>query len=208
MFSEAVKYGVDQRGVVLIPSTDVSCLLPKEYDKDRVTTRYELTDPKGLTAPLEQGQKVGTLYIYYDGTVVGSTELETLTAVEEKSVEKAIADLTGKDKTDEEKSTFQKLLGYWYIPFLVIIGLFLMLVLRNAWYRRSRRKALERRRRRAMVRDAKAAEAQRQEAARNRQAAQSRQAARTRQAAMTEETRRIPNPELDWKNRYNRGGKP
>mgnify|MGYP002860687369 CR=1 FL=1 len=74
-------------GVVLIPSTDVNCLLPKEYEKDKVTTSYALSDPKGLVAPLEQGQKVGTLYVSYEGTVVGSTDLETLTAVEELPVE-------------------------------------------------------------------------------------------------------------------------
>ena len=157
MFQVPVEYAKDKRGVVLIPSTDVSCLLPKEYEKEKVTTSFQLNDARGLTAPLEQGEKVGTLQVFYDGTVVGSADLETLTAVEEKGVDKAIADITGKDTPEEEKTLLQKLLSYWYLPVLLIAALFLILILRNAAYRRSRRKALERRRKRAMAKDSAAA---------------------------------------------------
>ena len=168
MFQVNVNYAKDKRGVVLIPSTDVNCLLPKEYDKNLVTTRYELADPSGLTAPLEQGQKVGTLYVSYDGTRVGSAELETLTAVEEKPVDKAISDLTGKDTPEEEQTLFQKIMKKFLSVLVLVLGLIVLLVLilliRNALIRRSRRKALERRRRRAAVRDARSAQRQRQEA--------------------------------------------
>ena len=196
MFSVDVQYAKDKRGVVLIPSADVSCLLPKEYDKDKVTTSYELNDAKGLVAPLEKGQKVGTLYMYYDGKVVGTTELETLTAVEEKGVDKALAELIGKDTPDEEKSLFQKLLGYWYVPIVAIVGLFLLLIVRNAIYRHSRRKTLERRRRRAMIRDAKAAESQRRAARRN------------PSVDMSQQTRRVPSVYRDSRDRSDRGGRP
>ena len=196
MFSVDVQYAKDKRGVVLIPSADVSCLLPKEYDKDKVTTSYELNDAKGLVAPLEKGQKVGTLYMYYDGKVVGTTELETLTAVEEKGVDKALAELIGKDTPDEEKSLLQKLLGYWYVPIVAIVGLFLLLIVRNAIYRHSRRKNLERRRRRAMIRDAKAAESQRRAARRN------------PSVDMSQQTRRVPSVYRDSQDRSDRGGRP
>lgn len=186
MFTENVQYAQDKRGVVLIPSADVNCLLPKEYDKDKVATSYELYDSKGLVAPLEQGQKVGRLLVTYDGVSVGSAELETLTAVEEKSVDKAIADITGQDKTEEEKTTLQKLLSYWYLPLLVIVGLFLILLIRNAVYRHNRRKALERRRRRAALRDRNAAQRQQQEVDQNRG---------TRKAPGPEATRRLPSTE-------------
>ena len=161
MYPETVQYAKDKRGVVLIPSSDVNCLLPKDYDKELVSTDYRLDGE--LVAPLEQGQKVGKLYVYYDGTLVGSTDLETLTAVEEQGVEKAIADITGKDKTEEEKSTFQRLLKYWYVPLLVIAALFSLLVLRNMLYRRRRRIALARRRHRAALRDARYARQNRNE---------------------------------------------
>ncbi len=196
MFPAEVQYAKDKRGVVLVPSSDVSCLLPKEYEKEKVTTSFELNDPKGLVAPLEQGQKVGTLNIFYEGTLVGSTELETLTAVEEKSVDKALAEFTGKDKSEEEKSLLQKLFGYWYVPVLMVLALFLLLLIRNALYRHSRRKALERRRKRAMIRDAKAAQSQRREAGRNPQYDMSRQ------------TRRVPSVYRDGRDRSDRGGRP
>ena len=169
MEKASVKYAKDKRGVVLVPATDVNCLLPKEYDKDKVGTHYELNDPKGLEAPLEAGEKVGTLFVTYDNVIVGSTELQTLTAVEEQPVDRAIADFTGKDKTEEEKTVLQKLVGYWYVPLLVIVFLFLILLIRNAIYRRRRRKALERRRQRAATRDARLARQMQQTAEKARQ---------------------------------------
>ena len=195
MFQMEVQYAKDKRGVVLIPSSDVNCLLPKEYDRDKVETRCELDDPKGLTAPLEQGKKVGTLYLSYDGTLVGTTELETLTAVEEKSMDKAIAELTGKDTPEEDKSLIQKLFSYWYVPILAVVGLFLILLLRNAAYRCSRRKALERRRRRAVIRDAKAVNSQRS-------------AARNARTDLDQQTRLFPSVDRDGRNRGDRGGRP
>ena len=69
MEKASVKYAKDKRGVVLVPATDVNCLLPKEYDKDKVGTHYELNDPKGLEAPLEAGEKVGTLFVTYDNVI-------------------------------------------------------------------------------------------------------------------------------------------
>ena len=204
MFQVSVEYAKDKRGVVLIPSHDVSCLLPKEYEKERVTTRYELSDPKGLVAPLEKGQQVGVLYVLYDNVVVGSTELETLTAVEEQVVDKTISDVIGKDKSDDEKSVFQKLLGFWYVPFLVIGLLILVLVLRNAIYRYRRRKALERRRKRAIVRDAR--EAQRQQQARG--PGKNETARRTRPIQQDQATRRVSREELERLTRSEpRGGR-
>ncbi|MBR3076768.1 MAG: serine hydrolase [Oscillospiraceae bacterium] len=229
MIQVSVDYAKDKRGVVLIPSTDVNCLLPKEYDKDKVATHYTLSDPKGLVAPLTQGQKVGTLYVTYDGKTVGSTDLETLTAVEERPVDKAIADITGKDTPEEEKSTLQKLLGYWYVPLLVIAGLVLILLLRNALYRRSRRKALERRRQRAILRDARTAERQHQtwqpQSAQNRQPQsgqprqpqsgqprqpQSGQTRRSRpiRSVSDGQTRRMPPVGRDERSGGGRGGRP
>jgi D-alanyl-D-alanine carboxypeptidase (penicillin-binding protein 5/6) len=207
-----VKYAENKRGVVIIPSEDINCLLPKEYDKTKVQKRYELYDANGLTAPLEQGQKVGTLYVTYNGTIVGSAEVETLTAVEEKSVDKAIADFTGKDKSEEEKSLFQKLLGYWYVPLLVVAVLVLLLVLRNAFYRYRRKKALERRRKRAMVRDARAAESQRQSQPSRgvRQAPRGGQQPNVerRQSRLDQQTRRIAPSDRNDQLRPGRGGRP
>ena len=221
MFQVSVEYAKDKRGVVLIPSHDVSCLLPKEYEKEKVTTRCELNDPKGLVAPLEKGQQVGTLYISYDGVTVGSTELETLTAVEEQVVDKTISDVIGKDKSEDEKSVFQKLLGFWYVPFLVIGLLILILFLRNAVYRYRRRKALERRRRRAIVRDTREARRQQQARAPHRKDAPPQRGSSAREQTVRrgtmqdQATRRVSREELEQINRRSsgsgrggRGGRP
>ena len=199
MYPVSVEYAKDKRGVVLIPSTDVNCLLPQEYDKEKVTTRYELKDSKGLTAPLEQGQKVGTLYVSYNGTVVGYTDLETLTAVEELPVDKAIADLTGKDTPDEEKTTLQKVFHYWYLLFVVPAVLVILLLLRNSIYRHRRKKEIERRRKRAITRDKRYAEQQRSQQQASSQQRRTAPPRQTRQAA-EEPTIRIPPA--------NRGGRP
>ena len=199
MYPVSVEYAKDKRGVVLIPSTDVNCLLPQEYDKEKVTTRYELKDSKGLTAPLEQGQKVGTLYVSYNGTVVGYTDLETLTAVEELPVDKAIADLTGKDTPDEEKTTLQKVFHYWYLLFVVLAVLVILLLLRNSIYRHRRKKEIERRRKRAITRDKRYAEQQRSQQQASSQQRRTAPPRQTRQAA-EEPTIRIPPA--------NRGGRP
>jgi D-alanyl-D-alanine carboxypeptidase (penicillin-binding protein 5/6) len=196
MFSAEVQYAKDKRGVVLIPSSDVSCLLPREYDKDKVTTSFRLDDPKGLVAPLDQGQKVGTLYVFYDGTQVGTSDLETLTAVEERSVDKALAELTGKDTPEEEKSLVQKLFSYWYVPVLLVVGLFLILILRNAVYRHSRRVALERRRKRAMIRDVIAADSQRNTGG------------RPRRVDLDDQTKRVPTVYREGRNRSDGGDRP
>ena len=148
LIQQPVQYSTDKRGAILAPSKDVNCLLPKDYDKSKVSTDFVLDDPKGLTAPLEQGKKVGTLMVYYNGVKVGETDLETLTAVEEKSVDRAIADITGSETPDEEKSLFQSILTYWYVPLLAIAGLFVILVLRNVIYRLVRRRSIRKRRER------------------------------------------------------------
>ena len=199
MYPVSVEYAKDKRGVVLIPSADVNCLLPKEYEKDKVTTSYKLNEQGGLVAPLEQGQKVGTLYVSYEGTIIGSTELETLTAVEELPVDKAIADITGKDTPDEEKTVLQKIVGYWWVPVVMIVGLFLILFIRNAIYRYRRQKAIERRRKRAITRDKRYAEQQRSQQQASSQQRRTAPPRQTRQAA-EEPTIRIPPA--------NRGGRP
>ncbi|MBO4212377.1 MAG: D-alanyl-D-alanine carboxypeptidase [Oscillospiraceae bacterium] len=158
MFQKSVEYSMDKRGVVLVPSTDVNCLLPKDYDKSKVATECVLNRANGLVAPLERGEKVGVLNVTYDGVVIGSTDMETLTAVEEQRVDRAIADITGRDKKEEERTMFQRLIAYWYIPCVLIFVLFLCLVLRNALFQIRRRRSMERRRQFAMKREAEEAQ--------------------------------------------------
>lgn len=158
--SAPVQFADDDRGVVLIPASDINCLLPKDYDREQVTYDYSLDpkatseDGKQLVAPLEKGRKVGVLRMYYAGELAGETDLITLTDVRVKKVEKVISDITGTDKPLQERSTFQKILHYWYVPVLVLVGLFLILVLRNVIYRALRRREIRKKRERAARRQA------------------------------------------------------
>ena len=99
-----------------------------------------------------------------------------------------------KDKAEEDKSLIQKMFSYWYVPFLLIFALVLILLLRNAIYRHSRRKAVERRRRRAAMRASQAAEGQRT-------------ALRGTQSAMDQQTKYFAVPDREHRNRSDRGGK-
>ena len=123
--------------VVLIPSEDISCLLPKDYDKNQVTTQYTLDDANGLEAPLTQGQKVGTVTVSYNGSAIGSTTIETLTAVERSELE----------RTFHETKTFAQ--TYWWVFLLLILLVLVILtaVLVHVRAEKKRRRAAMRARR-------------------------------------------------------------
>ncbi len=141
---------------MLVPGQDVNCLLPKEYDPDKVTYSYSLDAGKELQAPLAREQKVGTITMYYDGDKAGEADLITLTAVQEKKTERIISDVTGADKSNSEKAWYQVVLyyiiHYWYVPVLILVGGFLILILWNVSYRAYRRRQIRQRREREAAR--------------------------------------------------------
>ena len=124
MYPVPVKYSQDKNGVVLVPSGSVNCLLPKDYNKENITFDYVLDDPNGLTAPLEAYQQVGTVRVYYSGTLIGETRLETVMAVSTDKSEKAIDKIV-------TNSTLRKVVK---ILLIVIAVLVVLLILRNVLY--------------------------------------------------------------------------
>lgn len=66
--------------VDVVPEQDVTALLPNGYDKSLVTTEVDL--PEYLSAPVEQGEVVGSISVYYDGEQVGSTNIVSSITVE------------------------------------------------------------------------------------------------------------------------------
>ena len=121
---------------MLIPSKDINCVLPKDYDKTQVTTKYQLDVPE-LEAPLTQGQKVGNISVYYGGQKIGETTIETLTAVEASGTAKAF---------EESKNFLEEY--WWLIAGLVglIVLLLLVIWLRLVVHRARRRRAMRKRR--------------------------------------------------------------
>ena len=57
----------------LVPETPVKALLPVGYDTSLVTTKVECEDT--ALAPVTQGEVMGTLTVYYDDTVIGTTNV-------------------------------------------------------------------------------------------------------------------------------------
>lgn len=124
--------------VVLKPTENVDALLPKNYDKEKITTDYSLDcGADYLNAPLDAGQIVGKVSVFYDGALIGQTTLETLTAVEKSEIASSFA---------ATKSFFEE---YWWIVLLlglVIVLLAAVLLIRSAMMNAKRREAARRRR--------------------------------------------------------------
>lgn len=124
--------------VVIKPSTSVEALLPKNYDKELITSEYTLNSgERYLDAPLEAGEVVGTVNVYYDGNFVGQAAIETLTAVKKSAIKEGAANA---------KSFFE---DYWWIVVLLgilILLLVLVLIVRAAMMNAKRREAARKRR--------------------------------------------------------------
>lgn len=62
--------------VIVRPAEDVYALLPNDYDASLVSTSYSLYDgAAGLEAPIEAGQLVGELTVYYNGVKIAVAPL-------------------------------------------------------------------------------------------------------------------------------------
>lgn len=58
----------------------VAALLPKDYDESLVTTEIDL--PTHASAPVEKGEYFGTISVYYDGELVGTTKVVSAETIE------------------------------------------------------------------------------------------------------------------------------
>ena len=147
MTAQVVVTGGDANSVVLYPSKDINCLLPEGYDKEKITTTWSLDGgATKLTAPVEAGQKVGTIRVSYQNVEIASTTLETLTAIKALNTVESMAS----GASGFFKSTLPKLLKqyWWVLPaiFALIVLLFAVLIIRNAIVRKKRREAMRRKR--------------------------------------------------------------
>lgn len=128
----------DKNTVILYPTRDMTCLLPKNYDAAKITTHWSLYGGgTTLAAPVAKDEPVGQVTVRYDGVEIGTTELAALWAVEQQP--KLIPNV---DPTN-----------YWWIiaGLLGLIALLLLvLMIRNAILRRRYREA---RRKRQQQRD-------------------------------------------------------
>lgn len=122
--------------VVIKPTDSVDALLPKDYDKEKITSEYTLTNGT-LEAPLKAGEIVGTVSVYYNGSLVGQTTVETLTAVERSEIKAA---------SDAAKEFFVKDWWLFLLAGILLLLLIVILVVRS-YVRNARKRAAARRRR-------------------------------------------------------------
>lgn len=122
--------------VVLTPKEALSTLLPADYDPEKLTLDYALSNPEGLQAPLEAGQSVGTVRRFYNGTCVGETELVTMTAIQRN---KAAAYAV--------EQTLEKASGHPWLVVAIVLAVLLVglvagvLLLRAASVRKHKKRA-------------------------------------------------------------------
>ncbi len=131
-----VEYATES--VVLVPAETISTLLPKGYNESLLQTKCILDSPDGLTAPLEAGQVVGKVEIYYDTLCIASTDLCTMTAVQKQTF--ATAAVQAVEEIAESP---------WRVVVIVLSVLLAFLVLMfflSAWVRSRRRRRRQRRR--------------------------------------------------------------
>ncbi len=68
-----VRYSAEQDTVRLMPASDLKTVLPLAADDTQLKRKYDL--PEALSAPLEQGDVVGSITLLLGGQVVGTTDL-------------------------------------------------------------------------------------------------------------------------------------
>ncbi len=75
-----VEFVWGNKAVAGIADGAVTALLPANYDESLVTTEVDL--PPYVSAPIELGQVFGTITVYYDGELVGKTNVVSAEQIE------------------------------------------------------------------------------------------------------------------------------
>ncbi len=143
------------RGDVVVHSSEnASVLLPVDYRTEDILIKLRYTDE--LSAPLRQGEVVGSVVVEYKGQSLAQTDLVTLTAVETASSsiqeEDPEAQVPSEDPTEEEsKPKILATVWRWIrIPVFLILGIVVLgyiAICILAYVQRKRREKLRRQRR-------------------------------------------------------------
>lgn len=128
--------------VVLIPAAGITTLLPTDYDSEKLTVSYTLSDANGLTAPLDAGQIVGKVQQFYDGVCIAESDLITMTQVQRN----AIAYQAEQVAQEVSAKPWGKIV---LVVFLILLLIFILLLcLRAASIRKHKKRRAEQRNRR------------------------------------------------------------
>ena len=141
-----VNYSAGSDSVVVSPNQSITTILPNNYNNELLETEITIDSPDGVDAPVNEGDKLGSVTVTYDGTEIGSADLV------------AITDVPRSDFSYYRTQIGEFIRMYWWVAILALLGLLLLLygiVCVRAYVRkRKRRKAREQareQRRRAQV---------------------------------------------------------
>ena len=133
-----VNFGKSDDKLSLVPSGELTALLPNNYDQSKI--KVDLECPDNVDAPVSQDQVIGKATVYYDDMTVGTTDIVANKAVERDQM---------KYTMNQIKLWFQKNLVLVIIIAVVIILLIILLVaISKAQKRKQRERARQRARRR------------------------------------------------------------
>lgn len=147
-----VLYADGRENVVVHAKDNVTVLLPKNYQPENITLSLHYDTSQALEAPLEKGQRVGTVTAMYNDIPLATSDLVTLTAVKRE------AELPAESVNDEDLASSDDPTGflrYWYltVPLLLLSVLFVvLLVIRAVNVRKAKMKRRRRRQKAARQR--------------------------------------------------------
>lgn len=133
-----------RNNVVVHAKQDVTVLLPNDVKPEDITMKIEYDTQLPLRAPLEEGQRVGTVTAYYTNIPLAKTDLVTLTAVEEAKPVNVIT-----ETRKAAGSALSLIKKYWYITFpalLLLVLIIILFIVRAVNVHKAKKRAEQRRR--------------------------------------------------------------
>ena len=126
----------DNTTLDLVPVSDVRALLPQGYKPELISAQPEV--PQSVSAPVAKGTVIGSVKVYYDGELIGTSDLC------------ASADIDGATKSEQQakantENTIKLVLIIVFTVATLIIAVIVILVVRKA--RRKKREVQRHRRR-------------------------------------------------------------
>jgi len=132
--------------VVAQPDIAVNSVVPVNCSLDNLIFRYSV-DGGGLKAPIEIGQKIGTVQVWYRTSCVTESEVYAMNSVRSE-INSGVTISNAASRDDSNLSGIMKFLGIALLALLVPVGAYLIInaARRSAAQRKRRRRRASRRR--------------------------------------------------------------
>lgn len=139
-----------ENGVILRPASDVSVVLPKDCDVEKLGFTHQV-DASGLSAPISIGQKLGSITISYGYLIMGSCDLLAMHPVAAQGTSITPSQRVEVDR-QEKTSIWKQLIVYAAFILLGILAVVAMIstlvrAVRNAKIRKQQRRRARNRKR-------------------------------------------------------------